>query len=75
MTPADIKQARAQLGLTQIQLGRMLGLDWSDAATRIYISRAENGHPTRQLNPAQALLLRAYISGYRPDDWPREAPQ
>lgn len=63
MTPADIKQARQSLGLTQAQLALMLGY----AATP-RISELERGE--RVPSACIMRLLRAYLAGYRPDDWP-----
>lgn len=62
MTPAELKQARQSLGLDQHQMAAMLGLG---AQTRI--SEIENGKPTSQ---SVIRLMRAYVAGYRPDDWP-----
>lgn len=63
MTPANILQARQSLGLTQAQLAPLLGY----AATP-RISELETGN--RKPGAAVVLLLRAYLAGYRPDDWP-----
>ena len=63
MTPADIKQARSDLGLTQAQLAPLLGYALPDR-----ISELERG--TRNPSGAVVLLLRAYLSGYRPPEWP-----
>jgi transcriptional regulator with XRE-family HTH domain len=65
MTPADIKEARYSLGLTQAQLAPLLGYALKDR-----ISELERG--TRNAGPAVALLLRAYIDGYRPSAWPTD---
>ena len=62
MTPAEIQEARQSLGLDQHQMAAMLGLG---AATRV--SEIENGKPTSQ---SVIRLMRAYVAGYRPDDWP-----
>lgn len=63
MTPAEIKQARQSLGLTQAQLAAALGYG---AAVRV--SELERG--ARTASATTVRLLRAYIDGYRPDDWP-----
>ncbi len=63
MTPKQIAAARAKLGLSQPQLASVMGLD------PLSVSRIERGvkpPPVRYVR-----LLRAYIKGYRPDDWPR----
>lgn len=63
MTPTDFKSARQQLGLTQAGLARVLGYG---AAPRI--AEIEAG----RRNPSDSVLrlLRAYLDGYRTDDWP-----
>ena len=63
MTAAEFKQARHTLGLTALQAANMLGYG---AATRI--SEIENGK--RSPSASVVRLLRAYLDGYRPDDWP-----
>ena len=62
MTPADLKAARHSLGLTASQLGALMHVGISD------IYRIEAG--TRPPPVRYLELLRAYLSGYRPDDWP-----
>lgn len=63
-SPSDIAQARDSLGLTQKQLTPLLGYR---SVPRI--SEIENG----AMHPSGAVirLLQAYLSGYRPPDWPR----
>lgn len=63
MTPAEIKQARRNLGLTQSQIAPLLGYG---AQTRV--SEIETGQQTPSASVVR--LLRAYLDGYRPDDWP-----
>ncbi len=67
MTPAQIKEARITLGLTQSQLGAMLDTDGQT------IRRMEmDGTSTARLPAVRMVrLIRAYLDGYRPDDWPR----
>lgn len=62
--PADIAAAREYLGLTQKQLAPLLG--YSDTPR---ISEIETG--SRNPSGAVVLLLRAYLSGYRPIGWPK----
>ena len=66
MTPSDVKQARHQLGLTLEAMARLLGYDGEQARGQMH--NLESGK--RDLRPAQRRLLAAYLSGYRPDDWP-----
>ena len=63
MTPAEFKQARQSLGLTQTQAAQVLGYG---NATRI--SEIENGQ--RKAGAAVLKLLRAYLDGYRQPYWP-----
>jgi transcriptional regulator with XRE-family HTH domain len=63
MTPQEIREARLRLGLTQAQLAPLLG--YSDVAR---VSELERG--VRQPNGAVLCLLRAYLDGYRPENWP-----
>lgn len=62
----DPREARLRLGLTLEQMGQMLGYDGPH--TRSQMHRIESGE--RPLMPCQARLLKAYLDGYRPDDWP-----
>ena len=62
MTPAEIRAARKQLGLTQAGFARVMGLGHD------YITKIENG--SRDMGKTAELLLRVYLAGYRPDDWP-----
>lgn len=64
MTPAEIREARLALGLTLSQLASLLGYE----AERQTGYKIESG--IRPLRAPQERLLRAYLSGYRPDDWP-----
>ena len=65
MTPTDIRAARKSLGLTQAQMVPLLGY-----ASQSALSNAETGKSDP--NGAVVRLLRAYLDGYRPDDWPKE---
>ena len=63
MTPDDFKGARQKLGLDQAQAARVLGYG---APQRI--SEIESGK--RSPSDAVVRLMRAYLAGYRPNDWP-----
>ena len=63
MTPAELKQARQTLGLDQVDAARLLGYG---AQTRV--SEIERG--VRVPSDTVTRLLRAYLDGYRPVDWP-----
>ena len=65
MTPAEFRELRHKLGLNQTQLGKIMGYG---VAGQSRISEVEGGNG---LVPAKAaLLMEAYVSGYRPSDWP-----
>lgn len=63
MTPTAIREARKQLGLSQSDLARLLGLS---SQTRI----AEYEAGTRRPSRSAQLLLAAYAEGRLPLDWP-----
>ena len=68
MTPDQISKARAALGLTQTQLGRMLDTD-GQSIRRMEMPDTANTH--RKPAPRMVRLIAAYLSGYRPPDWPK----
>lgn len=70
MTPHEIKQARETLGLTQAQLGRLLD---TDGQTIRRMEMAEDAATSRKPAPRMVRLVRAYLDGYRPADWPEGA--
>jgi hypothetical protein len=61
MTPAAFKAARLSLGLTAAQAAPLFGLG---QPARIYNIEAATTVPGWH-----ARLMRAYLEGYRPDDW------
>ena len=63
MTSDEFKHARKSLGLNQYQAARLLGYG---AAARI--SEVERG--VKGVSDSVIRLMRAYLDGYRPDDWP-----
>jgi DNA-binding transcriptional regulator YiaG len=67
MTPTQIKEARRKLGLTQSQLAAILDTD-PRAVRAMESDPATSKH--RKPAPRMMRLLTAYLSGYRPDDWP-----
>lgn len=68
MTPADLKAARHTLGLSLTQMARLLGYCGTHGAQQV--RKMESGG--RAIREAQALLVRAYLDGYRPQDWPKK---
>lgn len=65
MTPAEVANTRAILGLTQAELAAVMGLRAAAA-----VSEWERGK--RIPDGRSVRLLWAYLEGYRPPDWPRE---
>ena len=61
--PDDYRSARKILGLNQTQMAVALGYS---AQSRI--AEIENG--TSRADAGKIKLLRAYLAGYRPEDWP-----
>lgn len=66
MTPKQVARARQRLGLTLEQMAFMLGYEGGQARSQIH--HLETGR--REIRPAQRRLIEAYLSGYRPEDWP-----
>lgn len=69
MNHKQFRRARLCLGLNQAQMGAMLGITWQQ------VSRYEMDPETptsRAVSPMAARLMRAYVEGYRPCDWPIE---
>ena len=69
MTPQQLARARQRLGLTLEQMAIMLGYGGAQAKSQVH--HLETGR--RDIRPAQRRLIEAYISGYRPPDWPDKA--
>jgi hypothetical protein len=61
------KASREKLGLTQTQMGTLHGYSGENVRQMVY--DIETGR--RDLMPCQRRLLEAYLSGYRPKDWPK----
>lgn len=66
MTPDQLHKARRELGLTLEQMALVLGYDGASAKSQV--QHMEKGR--RPIMPAQRRLVTAYLSGYRPPDWP-----
>lgn len=45
---------------------------WRKNSGRVYFPLASWEGAEREIDNAAALLLRAYLNGYRPDDWPTQ---
>lgn len=68
MTPIEIKQARKSLGLTQAEMGRMLDIQDQNTYRKYEMPVSARQHRV----PAARMvrLIRAYLDGFRPEDWP-----
>lgn len=66
MTTSELKEARRKLGLTLDQMADMLGYEGESGHSQVH--HMETGR--RTIRGAQRRLVEAYLSGYRPEDWP-----
>jgi transcriptional regulator with XRE-family HTH domain len=66
VTPQQLARARKRLGLTLEQMAMVLGYEGEQAKSQVH--HLETGR--RDIRPAQRRLTEAYLSGYRPKDWP-----
>lgn len=62
VTGSEFKAARESLGLTQTQLAKLIGYGSQSRIAEVEAREAAPSCPSR--------LLRAYLDGYRPADWP-----
>jgi len=67
MTPAEFRDIRIKLGLTQPELAVLLG--FNHASTVGALESAKSG---KVITLQVERLMRAYEAGYRPSDWPVE---
>jgi len=69
MTHTEIRAARLALGLTQAELAKMLNVEEQTV-------RRMESHPDRSKHRKPAVrmvrLIRAYLDGHRPADWPKK---
>lgn len=66
MSPAQLSAARKKLGLTLEQMATMLGYQGVQRRQMMY--DLESGR--KEIREPQRRLTEAYLSGYRPKDWP-----
>ncbi len=68
MTPEQINQARLDLGLSVAEFGAMLDIKSERAMAKHMTDplRSSSKPPSARM----IRLIRAYLAGYRPDDWP-----
>ena len=67
MTPKALKEARQSLGLSVAEMAAMLE---TDAQTVRRMEMASTRSTAREPAARMVRLIEAYLSGYRPPDWP-----
>lgn len=67
MTPEELNDARHELGLSQREMADMLD---TDKQTVRRMEMDPSAQTAREPAPRMVRLIKAYIAGYRPDDWP-----
>ena len=70
MTPAEIQEARQSLGLSRAQMAAMLDLQNAQAVQRMEMPATASTHRSPPVRVVR--LIRAYLAGYRPDNWPQK---
>jgi len=70
MTFEEIQEARVKLGLSVKDMANMLGHN-KDHQRRLETSPEFESH--RVVRPTTVRLMRAYLEGYRPADWPENS--
>jgi hypothetical protein len=68
MSPQEFREAQHQLGLSDLQLALVLGLEDPQHIRRLKADAGKSHH--RPVKGAHVRLIRAYLAGYRPADWP-----
>lgn len=67
MTPTDFREARHKLGLSVKDMAALLD---TDPLSIRRIEMGEDRSSSRRPAPRMARLVRAYLDGWRPEDWP-----
>jgi hypothetical protein len=67
LQPHELRTARINLGLTLLEMARLLGYGGKNQRQICY--SLENG--LRTIRDPQRRLVEAYLAGYRPADWPK----
>ena len=69
MTHTEVRAARIALGLTPADLAKML-----DVGTQTVTRMESTPDRSKHREPAVRMvrLIRAYLDGHRPADWPKE---
>lgn len=69
MTHTEFRDAQRRLGLTDSELAHVLGIT-NDQHIRRLKSEPGKGH-AKPIQPWHVRLIRVYLDGYRPKDWPK----
>jgi DNA-binding transcriptional regulator YiaG len=69
MTPREVHEARKALRLNAVDMATMLG--YTGTQRRDQMFQLEMGR--KKCREPQRRLFEAYLSGYRPPDWPARA--
>lgn len=68
-SPEWCREVQQQLGLSDAALAAVMGLSQASAWRRHKVRDPSKGSH-RELSPVAVRLLKAYLEGYRPADWP-----
>lgn len=68
MSPEEFRDAQRRLGLSDRDLAWVLGYDDEQHVRRLKAPVGASHH--RPVKGYVARLMRAYLDGYRPPDWP-----
>lgn len=68
LTPDEFREAQQTLGLSDLQFAQVLGLENAQHIRRLKADPDKEHH--RPVKGTHARLIRAYLDGYRPKDWP-----
>ncbi len=69
MSPAEFKEARIRLGLSQAQLGAIL--DTNPTTIRKW-EASDDRSTSRNPNPVASQVMRWLLDGFRPPEWPED---
>lgn len=69
MTADEFREAQHKLGLSDKQLAAVLGFANAVQVRRLKVRQADLAS-ARPVSATVARLMRAYLDGYRPADWP-----
>ncbi|MEO9789260.1 MAG: hypothetical protein ABJF67_16850 [Aurantimonas coralicida] len=68
LTSDEFREAQRKLGLSDADLAFVLGIENPQHIRRLKGREGSSSH--REVQPWHVRLLAAYLTGYRPSDWP-----